>query len=140
MYITLDDLKQAIDEDRLIELTDDDRQGAVDQSKIDAAINVAQGEVDGYLQERYSIPLVPVPALVKGACRDITVYHLYSRKTEEVPDTRQKRYDNAIKLLTKIAAGQISLGITSPPAETTTDSMKVSTQSAIFSKTELDKF
>jgi len=138
MYCTLDDLKLAIDEERLIELTDDDRQGTVDASRVDDAISAAQGEVDGYLQERYDVPLDPVPALVKGACRDITVYHLYSRKVEEVPEVRQKRYDNAIKLLTKIAAGQISLGVATPPEESGSEPMRTSAPAVFFDN--LDKF
>lgn len=140
MYLTLDLLKEGIDEDKLIQLTDDDGLGVVNQGRIDAAIATAQGEVDGYLQERYTIPLNPVPALILGACRDITIYNLYSRKMEELPETRQKRYDNAVKLLTKLATGVISLGVATPPEENASESMQVNTQAALFGADELEKF
>lgn len=140
MYCTFDDLKLVIDEDRLIELTDDDGLGAVNLDRINDAVDTAQGEVDGYLQERYSVPLSPVPALIKGACRDIAVYHLYSRKMDEAPEIRQKRYDNATKLLSKLASGVLSLGVAAPPDETAAETMRLNAPDAIFGKTELDKF
>jgi len=140
MYCTLDDLTLMVDEVRLIELTDDDGLGVIDQARIDEAISTAQGEVDGYLQERYTVPLDPVPPLIKGACRDIALYNLYSRKYDRLPEVRQKRYDNAVKLLTNVARGTITLGVATPPTETAAETMQVSTPPAIFSADELEKF
>jgi len=139
-YCTLDDLKLAIDEARLLELTDDEGLGVINQARIDAAIDTAQGEVDGYLQERYDVPLDPVPALIRGACMDVAIFHLYSRKMETMPDVRSKRYDNAVKLLVRIAGGQISLGVATPPEETNSGKVLVTASTRIFSDTELDKF
>lgn len=140
MYCTLNDLKLAIDEARLLELTDDEGLGAINQARIDAAIGTAQGEVDGWLQERYDVPLDPVPALIKGACVDVALFHLYSRRMETMPDVRIKRYDNAIKLLARIADGKISLGVTAPPEETNSGKVLVTASTRLFSDTELDKF
>ena len=140
MYCTIDDLLLAIDEDRLIELTDDANSGMVNQAVVDEAIATAQGEVDGYLQERYDVPLNPVPALIKGACRDISLFHLFSRRMDELPEIRTQRYDNAVKLLTSIARGSISLGVSDHPEETNADTVRVSASDPIFSDTELDTF
>jgi len=140
MYCTLDDLKLAIDEARLLELTDDEGMGVINQARIEAAIATAQGEVDGWLQERYDVPLVPVPALIKGACMDVAIFHLYSRRMETLPDVRIKRYDNAGKLLARIADGKISLGLAAPPEETNSGKVLVTAPTRLFSDTELDKF
>lgn len=140
MYCTLDDLIMAVDELRLIELTDDDGLGAIALERVDEAINTAQGEVDGYLQERYTIPLAPVPPLIKGACRDIALYHLYSRKYDVMPEVRKQRYDNTIKLLINIARGTISLGVAEPVAETDVETMRMSSPTAIFGPDEMEKF
>ena len=139
-YCTLDDLKLAIDEERLLELTDDEGLGEIVQARIDEAIATAQGEVDGFLQERYEVPLDPVPALVKGACRDIAIYHLYSRKVDVLPEIRVKRHDNSVKMLTHIAAGKISLGVADPPAEVNADTVRVKAPDRIFSDDELGTF
>ncbi len=140
MYCNLDDLKSAIEEQRLIELTDDDALGEINQGNIDGAINRAQGEIDGYLAERYAVPLDPVPALIMGACVDVAIYNLYSRKMDDAPDLRQKRYDNAIALLTKIKAGKLSLGVTDPPEEENGSVLQVSAPEPLFPASELDKF
>jgi phage gp36-like protein len=140
MYCTLEDLKLAIDEARLLELTDDEGLGVINQARIDAAIGDAQGEVDGWLQERYDVPLDPVPALIKRACIDVAIPNLYSRKVETLPDVRVKRYDNAIKLLARIADGKLSLGIAVQPEETNSGKVLVTASTRIFPDTELDKF
>jgi len=140
MYCTLDNLKLAIDEARLLELTDDENLGAINQARIDEAISTAQGEVDGYLQERYDVPLSPVPPLITGACVDVALYHLYSRRMETLPEIRSKRYDNAVRLLLRIADGKLSLGIAVPPEETNSGKVLVTASTRIFPDTELDKF
>ena len=45
---------------------------------------------------------------------DIAVYNLYARRHDSMPDVRDKRYDNAVKFLGKVAAGTITLGADDP--------------------------
>lgn len=137
-YCTLADIEKAIDTRSLIQLTDDEGLNVVNQVRIDEAVSAAQGEVDGYLQERYQVPLSPVPALVRAATVDLAIYNLYSRKFDEMPTTRQKRYDNAIRRLEKIAAGSIGLGIAAPPEESQAEGMILSAPAKVFG--DLDKF
>ena len=138
-YCTRADLEQRIPLARLVELTDDDGTGMVDQDRIDEAIGAAQGEVDGYLAERYPVPLDPVPPLVKAACADIAIYHLYSRTQDEIPETRKDRYAAAVRLLEKLAAGTVSLGLASPPAQTG-GGMVVASGERLFPDEELDRY
>jgi len=118
-YSTLDDLIKNIPEAVIIQLTDDAQAGEVDQEKVDEAISSADGEIDGYLSTRYTVPLDPVPALINKFSADIAIYNLYSRVAETIPDTRSDRYKNAIRTLEKISEGKIRLGgETEPPAKT----------------------
>ncbi|MFH1028488.1 MAG: DUF1320 domain-containing protein [Pseudomonadota bacterium] len=117
-YSTLDDLKKNIPEAVIIQLTDDAGTGEIVQDKIDEAITSADGEIDGYLATRYTVPLDPIPALISKFSADIAIYNLYSRVAETIPDTRSDRYKNAIRTLEKISEGKIRLGgETEPPAK-----------------------
>ncbi len=114
-YCTLDDLKDQIPEANIIQLTDDEGLGVVNQSRVDKAISVADSVIDGYLRGRYSLPLSTVPELIKTIAIDIAVYKLYERRLElEMPEAMSNRYKNAIKLLDQIQKGLIKLGIESP--------------------------
>lgn len=46
---------------------------------IDAAVEDAEGEIDGYIVKRYNVPLIPVPKVINKFTKDIALYNLYSR-------------------------------------------------------------
>ncbi len=112
-YCTLDEVKNQVDELRLVQLTDDEGAGAVSEIRVTQAIQDADDEIDGYLGVRMKVPLVPVPEAVRRLAVDITVYNLYSRR-EKIPEHRSERYKNAVRFLEGIAAGKISLGVSDP--------------------------
>lgn len=112
MYCDLDDIKKRLSEKNILELTDSDDMGEIDTEKSDAAIADADSEIDGYLSIRFSTPLSPVPALLKKLSVDISIYNLYSLSDfEAIPELREKRYNDAIKLLKSIAEGEAGLDI-----------------------------
>jgi phage gp36-like protein len=133
-YSTLTDLKKLLPEDLLIQLTDDEGAGVVNQGRIDEAIAQADAEIDSYCGVKYTVPFVsPIPDLVKKVSVDISIYNLYSRRVEEIPGTRADRYKNAIRQLEGIAGGKISIGeATEPTAATNADG-------AVTSKTDDDR-
>ncbi|MEW5745278.1 MAG: DUF1320 domain-containing protein [Nitrospirota bacterium] len=141
-YSTLDDLKKPLPEKNIIELTDDDGLGVVDQTKVDEAIAYADQLIDGYLRGRYSLPLSTVPGLIKQLSVDLAIFHLYGRRFEmELPEGIMARYKNAIKLLEQIQKGLISLGIES--ASTGSQGIYKSNKTSddrTFSKDILDTF
>jgi phage gp36-like protein len=142
MYSTLADITDRIPEDNLIQLTDDESLGAVNEARVTAAIGDADVLIDGYLRGRYTLPLDPVPALIKKLSIDIAVFNIYSRKLElEMPDAMSDRYKNAIKVLEAIQSGKISLGTTggSTPEPGEYKTNKTSTD-RMFPKTVLDGF
>ena len=116
-YCTLADILERIPEKGVIQLTDDDRIGVVDQVKVDAAIARADKEIDAWCGGRYTVPFAEPPAVIRELSADLAVYHLYSRKVDKIPETRIDGQKNALRLLEKIGDGKVSLGVAQmPPA------------------------
>ena len=138
MYATLDDLKKQLPEDVLMALTDDGGSGVIDTAVTDAALETAEVEIDGYLGGRYTLPLSPLPEVIIKVAVDIAIYNLYARR-QGPPEHWQKRYDNTIRFLVKIAGGQISLGVGDPVAPAAAEAM-VTSSARIFSRDSLKGF
>jgi phage gp36-like protein len=113
-YCTIDDIKKLLPEETIIQLTDDDDDAAIDDGLVEEAISGADGHIDGFLRGRYTVPLsAPVDPLIRKLSVDISIYNLYSRTQEEIPETRDDRYKTALRTLKDISSGRILLAITS---------------------------
>lgn len=81
---------------------------------IEEAILDADAEIDGYLNKRYSTPIIPVPKVAVKFSKDIAVYNLISRMGIE-EGSREKtfkdRYDSAIKFLLEVSKGNVEIGL-----------------------------
>ena len=80
---------------------------------IDEAITDADGEIDGNLAKRYKVPLSPVPKVINKFSKDIAIYNLFSRmgiKKDSDEEIYLTRYNAAIKFLTMVAEGKVSIG------------------------------
>jgi phage gp36-like protein len=144
-YCVLADITaKRIPEATLIQLTDDQDTGAVDQTVVDGIIADADELIDGHLRGRYVLPLEPVPGMVKALSVDIAVYNLYGRRSEyETPKGVAEKYAAAMKILEKIRKGEIALGtagVIAPEAETPAETVLVSTGDQMFSKDTLDRY
>lgn len=117
-YSTLDDLKEQLSEDELIGLTDDADAGVIDTSVTDRAISDANAVIDGYCKTKYTVPLEPVPDIIRKISVDLAIYNLFSRKGDVIPEMRIERYKNAIKFLEHISIGKITLGVDTPAPST----------------------
>jgi len=115
MYCTLDDLKQAIPEINLIQLTNDAPDATtVDQTKIDGFITDSVELIDSNIRGQYTLPINPVPGIIKQIAVDITLYKIYSRRYElEMPETMAERFKQAMKLLEQIRKGDLKLSVNS---------------------------
>lgn len=137
-YATKADMIARFGEDELIQISDREGLGVFSDANFAQAQKDGDGEIDGYLQGRYPLPLVHVPsALCRIAC-DLYRYYLYTpRTTEEV----EKRYDNAVKFLKSLAKGEVNLGLAvdAQPA-TTSGSVRISTPERIFTQDRLKDY
>lgn len=114
MYSIEQDIIDAITEDIVIQLTDDDRTGNIDSAIVTAQIQRADNEIDGYVSVRYVTPLNPVPGIIENTSIDLAIYYLYMRRSEVVPEARKDAYTNAVKLLKSISKGDVKLGAEEP--------------------------
>jgi phage gp36-like protein len=109
-YSTKADILTEISEDKLIQLTDDEGAGVVDDARVTAAISKADALIDSYCGQVDQVPYTaPIPAVVKQHSITLSIYHLYARR-DAIPETRQKAFDAAIAHLKDIAQGKASVG------------------------------
>lgn len=81
------------------------------KTRIESAIDDAGQEADGWLSQRYALPLDPAPALLVRLVANMARFHLHD---DQATDEIRKRYEDAIKTLRHISEGRISLGVNDP--------------------------
>lgn len=141
-YCAQSDILEQIDEDVLIGLTDDDDDGDVDDDKVTRAIADADAEIDSYCGARYTVPFTTVPAIIRKMSVEIAIYNLYARR-KGASESREKRYNNAIRLLRDVSKGVVSLGADDPdgsPPDTNAPQMATTNPDRIFSREKLKGF
>lgn len=144
-YCTIDDIEKMIPEDILIRLTDDEGTGVINEAWVQEAIDSASEEIDTYIGGRVKLPITgAVPAILGKLNADIGIFNLYSRYKEDIPETRETRYKNAIRLLEKISEGKVSLGLQPPPDPPDegkySDGGRVQVRDKIFDETTMSKY
>lgn len=107
-YSTYDDLILEFPQAEIDSLLDRDRNGKEDDGVADEAIGFADDLIDGYLRERYSVPLTTVPRNLVGVACDIARYRLYQGQPTELV---QLRYDAALNWLKDVARGLVTLDV-----------------------------
>jgi len=139
MYATQADILEQLDGDILIQLTDDADAGTVDADVVTRAIADADAEVDGYCGKRYPVPFSTVPPIIRKFSVDIAIYNLYARR-QGAPDDRKDRYNNALKFLTNVSKGLISLGEDDPDATPASEAPEIDSEDRIFDRTTMEDF
>ena len=109
-YATAADVAAQYGDDLLLTLADRDGDGTADPGVAEAALADATQEIDSYLAARYDLPLEAGKArLLRRVAVDIAVYRL-AGTADLVTDERRRRYEDAVRYLTKVSQGQIRLG------------------------------
>lgn len=137
-YATQADLEALIPEDALLLLTDEAGTGQIDSAVVETALANAGEVIDSYLAGRYSLPLVSVPPMLKLVSVRLAGHELHVRRNE-LPQTWEKLYGDAIRFLEQVASGKITLGAADPEPPTST-SLGVAAPAAIFIGNELEKY
>lgn len=114
-YATLTDLVSRFGEEQLVQLTDRNGSGLIDQNVVDQAIADAGALIDGYLSGRYPVPLSPAPAILVGYACDLARYNLFPDANLEDVNTVRIRQRDAIKFLELVGQGKLSLGLQPEP-------------------------
>ena len=126
-YCTYDDLVNAFGLEEILQLTDRDRNGRQDDDVLEEAQAFADSHIDGYLRERYSVPLANAPRNIVGIACDFVRYRLYGGEPSK---TVQDRYDVGCFYLKDVARGLVHLAIT-PDVEV---AMAYSTPTSVFTR------
>lgn len=142
MYSSVARIKARLTNDTLLQLTDDEGLGVVNEARLSAALVKASSIVDMLCGTKYSVPFVSVPSIVESLVDDIAEYELYARKVREFPEAIKERRDNAVKLLTNVSNGTASLGIDPAPKPPTAGAPEtnVATSPRTFTRDKLSGF
>lgn len=108
-YCVKADMVSRFSEVELIQLTDRDDLGVINDTVLDLSIDDASAEIDGYLG-KYTLPLVTVPLSLTRISCDIARYYLYDDMVPSEGVVKQ-RFEDALKFLRAVAKGDISLGV-----------------------------
>jgi len=139
-YCSQTDILNQVDSTALLQLTDDAGAGAIDADIVTRAIADADATIDSYCQDRYSIPLSPVPDKIRQVSVDIAIYNLYSRRDDVVPEVRKERNKESIRFLEKVAEGKISLGANTPSPANTDNTVNINSNDQIFTRDKMSGF
>jgi phage gp36-like protein len=72
-YCTETDIKLQIDDDILVQLTDDDDAGVIDSDIIVRSIADADAEIDSYCGTKYDVPFSTVPIMIRKISVDLSI-------------------------------------------------------------------
>lgn len=108
-YATITDLPLGWGADEATRSADRDGDGSADTGVQVYALDDASAEIDGYLAKVYELPLAePYPSILRRLAVDIAIYRM-SPSIGALTDEKRRRYDDAIRQLEKIAAGELDL-------------------------------
>lgn len=117
-YLTQADLATLIPPEFIVEALDDDGDGGADPGLWDAVATEVSEAVDGYLAQRYSLPLpLPLPPLVSQAAKIFACELLHQRRGlfgDKNPFHR--RADDLREKLQAISSGESPLSAAATPA------------------------
>jgi phage gp36-like protein len=118
-YATPQDIINRYPNRDLVQLTNEDPTvTTINTTVLQQALDDASAEIDGYLGGRFTLPLTDVPEVLNRLVCDVAVYRLQSlRPIHDLADAR-RRYDDALAMLTKVASGEMTLGIGADGHET----------------------
>lgn len=110
MYATAEAMQRKFGERELIQLTDTEAPylDAINMDKLNAALEEANSEIDGYLS-RFPLPLQIIPPFLKNIACNMARYHACTGALTE-NDPIKIKYNSAVKTLKDIAAGHVGLG------------------------------
>jgi phage gp36-like protein len=111
-YATREDIESLYGPQLVSIIADLTEDGQPEDVAVERALNEASSEIDTYLAVQYLTPINPAPPILVQLCRDMAIYRLALQSSVRTTEMRT-RYEDAIKMLERIAAGKASL----PPVD-----------------------
>ncbi len=117
-YSTLENLKNIIAEEELINLTNDKYPATlINLEVISSSIEYADEFINSYLRNKYALPLGMAPKIIGNISTDIAAYRLYTRRPRKLPDHIVENYNEAKKILANLKKGEMILDLPSEHPE-----------------------
>lgn len=102
-------------EERLVQLSDYDKDGSEDADAINDAINDAEALIDSYARKLFETPFkAPLPPIIVTMAKKLSVYNLKERRGV-INDADRIEHEDRIKWLENLAAGKVDPGISPAP-------------------------
>lgn len=117
-YATQTDITDLYGLDALLRVSDLNKNGVPDPEVVQKGLKSADEICDAYLSARYTVPVAPVPGVVRNCAVDIALYKMALGPAGRTGEMRQ-RYEDALELLQLISTGKVGLG--QPPVDTDGD-------------------
>jgi phage gp36-like protein len=137
LYCSKQGLIDRFSEYELIQLTDRDGLGVINDEVLNRAIEDASTEMDAYLS-RFNFTVDNLPKSLKPLACDIARYRLYDEDPIEHIVTR---YNNAIKFLKAVNKGEITLGTTTQDSEVTSNDLpEIHSAGSVFGRDKSSGF
>ena len=139
-YSTKEEVREMLKDDALNAIIGDTfiEDSAEREELVEPLIEAA---IDGYLAKRYTVPISPAPRVLNKFSKDIAVYNLFSRiGIDESTDqkTYLNRYNAAIKFLTLVAEGKVSIGTeTEDPASAAATGFSAKSNPRLFTRAKM---
>ena len=108
-YCTQADLLKLVSRNELIQLTDLDDEGTINTDTVTEVISEADEFVNGYLARRRTVPVDPVPTMLRHLSGRLTLYFLHLHR-RSVTDDLKDQFGTDNDFLEAYAAGDGSLG------------------------------
>lgn len=153
MYCTYNDILQLRSKYELLDLINDENIPYNEISlsdlnnpcrkRIEEAITAADAEIDGYLRQRYTLPLTEVPLLIKYTSCSLALEALFMRRLpEDMPATVLNDAKAKRNMLKNIAEGLIGIGIEEKSTNNASEKFTTNKSSADrqFTPDELKKY
>ncbi|EJW5648928.1 DUF1320 domain-containing protein [Salmonella enterica] len=119
MYCTPEDVMAVLPRQQLIELTCDLQGHSVrqalpdspDEAVLNEAIRYASEYADGFLRNRYQVPLASVPTIIRDLVVNLTIERLYLRRpANDLPESVKRLSVGTLKTLELIRSGRMTPG------------------------------
>ncbi len=105
-YATQADLETRFGVQELAQLTDRVSGTVPDAAVIAAALADADALIEGYLAQRYALPVSPVPTLLRRIAADVARFLLHGKSAGEKV---REAYDDALSVLRDLSSGKAAL-------------------------------
>lgn len=143
-YCDRADIDAAIPLPTLIMLSSDDPMAdAPDDAIVGRAVDQAEELIDAHLRGRYTLPLAPVPGVLRDIAVNLARHWLYSRRPEgrDFPEAVTRTYKAGIGTLEAIRDGKVTLGAsTAGPAAAEPGQVRVRAPGRRFNRDVWDRY